>query len=225
MSRLHRQNRFADTFIKNIGNPEIQGNSNMHLLRSANLAPNSDVHPLLLTSQSDAAKVRYPGETAVYRSNNSQHGMQLLTMPENGVKTIVQLFQHGLDEDGGNDCLGFRDTNGTYTWQSYRQISERITNFGSGLIKFTGLNPKSHDKFGIFMKNCPEWVISDLAACHYSLITVALPSIHPRINDAINQINLTEISVIVASKDTLPIVFSVGVRGNDCVVLGVEKKS
>ncbi|CAG8620343.1 13261_t:CDS:10, partial [Cetraspora pellucida] len=197
-------------------------------------APNSDVHPLLLTSQSDAAKVRYPGETAVYRSNNSQHGMQLLTMPENDVKTIIQLFQHGLNE--GNDCLGFRDANGTYTWQSYRkyldvkifelisytksvriifliqiqsgQIFERITNFGSGLIKFTGLTPKSQEKFGIFMKNCPEWVIADLAACHYSLITVALPSIHPRVNDVINQINLTEISAIVASKDTLSVVFS-----------------
>ncbi|CAG8579868.1 16380_t:CDS:10 [Cetraspora pellucida] len=153
-------------------------------------APNSDVHPLLLTSQSDAAKVRYPGETAVYRSNNSQHGMQLLTIPENDVKTIIQLFQHGLNE--GNDCLGFRDANGTYTWQSYRQVFERITNFGSGLIKFTGLTPKSQDKFGIFMKNCP----------------VALPSIHPRVNDVINQINLTEISAIVASKDTLSVVFS-----------------
>lgn len=40
------------------------------------------------------------------------------------------------------------------------------------------------------------------------MITVALPSILPRVNDVINQINLTEISVIVASKDTLPIVFS-----------------
>ncbi|CAG8539301.1 49_t:CDS:10 [Dentiscutata erythropus] len=169
-------------------------------------APNSDVHPLLLTSQSDAAKVRYPGETAVYRSNNSQHGMPLLTTPENGVKTIAEMFQHGLE--GGNDCLGSRDNNGAYTWQSYRQIFERITNFGSGLIKFTGLTPKSKEKFGIFMKNCPEWVIADLAACHYSLITVALPSILPRVNDVVNQINLTEISVIVASKDTLPIVLS-----------------
>lgn len=77
-------------------------------------APNADIHPLLLASQSDTAKVRYPGETAVYRSNSSQHGMQLLTMPENDVKTIAQLFQHGLNE--GNDCLGSRDANGTYTW-------------------------------------------------------------------------------------------------------------
>ncbi|CAG8793731.1 20349_t:CDS:2 [Gigaspora margarita] len=195
-------------------------------------APNSDVHPLLLTSQSDAAKVRYPGETAVYRSNNSQHGMPLLTTPENGVKTIAQMFQHGLEE--GKDCLGSRDINGAYTWQTYRQIFERIINFGSGLIKRTGLTSKSQDKFGIFMKNCPgincfsfdhlwylndktylycfkifvEWVIADLAACHYSLITVALPSIRPRVNDVINQINLTEISIIVVSKDTLQIAFS-----------------
>ncbi|KAF0480573.1 long-chain-fatty-acid--CoA ligase 5 [Gigaspora margarita] len=169
-------------------------------------APNSDVHPLLLTSQSDAAKVRYPGETAVYRSNNSQHGMPLLTTPENGVKTIAQMFQHGLEE--GKDCLGSRDINGAYTWQTYRQIFERITNFGSGLIKRTGLTSKSQDKFGIFMKNCPEWVIADLAACHYSLISVALPSIRPRVNDVINQINLTEISIIVVSKDTLQIAFS-----------------
>ncbi|RIB27447.1 hypothetical protein C2G38_2160520 [Gigaspora rosea] len=140
-------------------------------------APNSDVHPLLLTSQSDAAKVRYPGETAVYRSNNSQHGMPLLTTPENGVKTIAQMFQHGLEE--GKDCLGSRDINGAYTW-TYLYC------------------------FKIFV----EWVIADLAACHYSLITVALPSIRPRVNDVINQINLTEISIIVVSKDTLQIAFS-----------------
>ncbi|CAG8647299.1 897_t:CDS:1, partial [Paraglomus occultum] len=51
--------------------------------------PNPDVHPLILTSQADVARIRHPGETAIYRSNLALHGMALLSNPEKGVKTIA----------------------------------------------------------------------------------------------------------------------------------------
>ncbi|CAG8648196.1 10858_t:CDS:2, partial [Acaulospora colombiana] len=63
-------------------------------------APNPDVHPLLLTLQSDAAKVRYPGESAVYRRGGSQHGM---SVPEKDAKTLAALFASGTKK--GSLCL------------------------------------------------------------------------------------------------------------------------
>ncbi|CAB4464844.1 unnamed protein product [Rhizophagus irregularis] len=168
-------------------------------------APNPDVHPLLLTSQSDCAKVRNPGETAIYRASSSAHGMPLMTSPDKSIKIISDLFENG--KKLGTDCLGFKDTNG-FHWESYQQVAERVVNFGTGLIKSTELTPKSSSMFGIFMNSRPEWVIADLVASHYSLITVAIPSIPLRLNDIISQINLTQIGVIVVSNDTLPIIFS-----------------
>ncbi|CAG8482898.1 9872_t:CDS:10, partial [Acaulospora colombiana] len=43
---------------------------------------------------------------------------------------------------------------------------------------------------------------------HYSLITVAIPSVSPLLSDVINQIQLTEIQTIIVSAETLPIIFS-----------------
>ncbi|CAG8769068.1 17319_t:CDS:2, partial [Acaulospora morrowiae] len=86
------------------------------------------------------------------------------------------------------------------------QVAERVANFGSGLIKHTGLEPK--DLLGIFMNSRPEWVIADLASSHYSLVTVAMPSSSPRLTDVINQLQLTDVRVIVVSEETLPIIFS-----------------
>ncbi|CAG8437215.1 9367_t:CDS:10 [Funneliformis caledonium] len=172
---------------------------------SINDAPSPDVHPLLLTSQSECTKVRNPGETAIYRANNSAHGLPLLTSPDKSIKIIADLFENG--KKLGIECLGFKGANG-FEWDSYQKIAERVANFGSGLIKSTGLAPKSLNMFGIFMNSCPEWVIADLVSSYYSLITVSIPNIPPRLNDVINQINLTQIGVVVVSKDTLPMIFS-----------------
>ncbi|CAJ0630712.1 11418_t:CDS:10 [Entrophospora sp. SA101] len=146
--------------------------------------PSHDVHPLLLTSQSDPARVRNPDETVIYRSNNSAHGMPLLSSPDKNIKTLADLFLHGTRV--GKDCLGFKNVGDNYDW------------------------PKSSNNlFGIFMKNCAgKWIVADLAASRYSLITVALPCIPLRLNDIIKQIKLTEINVVIVSKDTLPIIFS-----------------
>ncbi|CAG8642510.1 8846_t:CDS:10 [Ambispora leptoticha] len=152
-------------------------------------APSPDVHPLLLTSQSDVARVRYPEETSVYKSCQAQHGLSFLSSPNKYVKTVVDLFQNGAST-GGN-LFGSRK----------EKVNERITNFGSGLIKFTELSPQKHDLIGIFMENRP-------AAAHYSLISVSLSSSRPLLQDIINAINITGLTTIIVSPETLPIIFS-----------------
>ena len=76
--------------------------------------PNPDVHPLILTSQADVARIRHPGETAIYRSNLALHGMALLSNPEKSVKTIADLFKAGASQ--GDKFLGVRGPDSLYTW-------------------------------------------------------------------------------------------------------------
>lgn len=60
---------------------------------------------------------------------------------------------------GGAHFLGHRPiVNGqpqAYKWQSYVDVSKRVTHFGAGLAHL-GLSPKQN--FGIFSINRPEWV-------------------------------------------------------------------
>lgn len=86
-------------------------------------APNPDVHPLLLASQSDRTKLRYPGESAICRNVKTPHGMShLLSNPENDIKTMKDLFNSGLTRGGGRakKCLGSRQIGGRgkyeYVW-------------------------------------------------------------------------------------------------------------
>ncbi|CAJ0755465.1 8231_t:CDS:2 [Entrophospora sp. SA101] len=83
--------------------------------------PSPDVHPLLLTSQSDPARVRNPDETVIYRSNNSAHGMPLLSSPDKNIKTLADLFLHGTRV--GKDCLGFKNVGDNYDWIKLTEIN------------------------------------------------------------------------------------------------------
>nr|CAG8587300.1 15542_t:CDS:10 [Entrophospora candida] len=83
--------------------------------------PSPDVHPLLLTSQSDPARVRNPDETVIYRSNNSAHGMPLLSFPDKNIKTLADLFLHGTRI--GKDCLGFKNGGNNYDWIKLTEIN------------------------------------------------------------------------------------------------------
>jgi long-subunit acyl-CoA synthetase (AMP-forming) len=60
---------------------------------------------------------------------------------------------------GEGNFLGRREIEdgvvGTYIWQSYKKVQERVANFGSGLRKM-GLKPK--DFLGFFSINTPEYV-------------------------------------------------------------------
>ncbi|CAG8573936.1 4999_t:CDS:10, partial [Paraglomus occultum] len=123
-----------------------------------------------------------------------------------GVKTIADLFKAGASQ--GDKFLGVRGPDSLYTWQTYDEISKRLSNFGSGLIEFAGLVPKTQNMFGILMNSRPEWVIADLASHHYSLVVVALQSIRPQLSDIINEIKQTGITSVIVSKDTLPLVLS-----------------
>lgn len=117
----------------------------------------------------------------------------------------------GLKVSKDRPCLGVRSVKnaetgerGPYVWQTYRQVSHRITNFGSGLLNY--LNHTMNDTrtqnipIGIWAVNRPEWVITDLGCASYSLYTVALyDTLGPDTVEFV--VNHAELETIVCSGD------------------------
>ena len=58
-----------------------------------------------------------------------------------------------------------------YQWQSYREISQRVTNVSKGL---TSIGLKATDKVLIYADTCAEWMITALACFKSSIIIVTL---------------------------------------------------
>ncbi|XP_069755990.1 long-chain-fatty-acid--CoA ligase 5 [Narcine bancroftii] len=89
------------------------------------------------------------------------------------VRTLYEAFQRGLHVSGNGPCLGHRKPNQPYQWLSYKQVSDRAEYLGSGLLH-RGCNPSPEQYIGVFARNRPEWIISELACYTYSMTVIPL---------------------------------------------------
>jgi long-chain acyl-CoA synthetase len=117
----------------------------------------------------------------------------------------------GLKISKDRPCMGVRSIKnaetgerGPFVWQTYRQVSHRITNFGSGLLNYLnhtlGDARTSQIPIGIWSVNRPEWAIADLGCAAYSLYTVALyDTLGPDTVEYV--INHAELETVVCSGD------------------------
>ncbi|KAF9431843.1 hypothetical protein BGZ76_011633 [Entomortierella beljakovae] len=124
------------------------------------------------------------------------------------IKSLYDIWQNSVSKFGDCDFLGHRPFNtvaqtyGGYTWETYRQINQRVNAFGSGLMHLNevimGNNQLNRWSFGIWSHGRPEWFISEMSCNMYNLISVALyDTLGP---DAIEYIvNHAEIQIIAAS--------------------------
>lgn len=75
-------------------------------------------------------------------------------------------------DDG--DYLGWRPSgNEPYKWLKYSQVNEYAEQMGSALIHF-GFEPSKETIVGIYARNRPEWIITEVACNAYSFINVPL---------------------------------------------------
>ncbi|CAO3628941.1 unnamed protein product [Cunninghamella echinulata] len=125
---------------------------------------------------------------------------------------MYDIFECGYKLSKDRPCLGHRTikadgTRGPYVWETYREVSHRITNFGSGLIDLLQNKVKldlhsgtSNVPIGIWAINRPEWFITDMACAAYSLYIIALyDTLGP---DSVEYVvNHSETEVIVCSGD------------------------
>ncbi|KAG9326244.1 hypothetical protein KVV02_000959 [Mortierella alpina] len=154
---------------------------------------------------------RRPGQTGIYRRKGFENALIAVPPSRPHIKTIYDAFQHGLKLRPNGPALGSRiydpvtDTFGTYVWQTYAQVNDRITRFGSGLVK---IHQDAHGlatvgqkwSLGIWAINRPEWTIASEACSAYNLVSVGLyDTLGP---EAVTYgINHSECSIVVTSVD------------------------
>lgn len=147
-------------------------------------------------------------------------------------------------------CLGSRPIidvktgqRGPYVWETYRQVSYRITNLGSGLFNLVdnvlgAERGRASLPIGLWATNRAEWFIADMATAAYGHYSVALyDTLGP---DTVEYVtNHAEIEVLVTSADhiadllklkhklpTLKIVVSMDRLDDDVApIAGVPNKS
>ncbi|CAF1174840.1 unnamed protein product [Rotaria sordida] len=104
-------------------------------------------------------------------------------------------------------CMGVRDIDpnnpknyvDSYSWQTFKTIGERITNFSHGLRRL--IKPRGY--LGICAANRPEWLVTDFACILQSFITVPIYCLFNDREIAFI-IKNTPVSIIVCDKEMLP---------------------
>lgn len=84
-------------------------------LLSARNSKSSDIHPLLLNTQSDVSRLRHPGESAIYRSRMYPMNSPLCSTFERSIRTLADFYKEGGFKKHGN--ADFLEQEGGYVSQ------------------------------------------------------------------------------------------------------------
>eukprot|EP01080_Neovahlkampfia_damariscottae_P001659 gene1659-429_t len=115
-------------------------------------------------------------------------------------KTLYESFMEAVEKRPSNDCLGTRMNDGGYNWITYKDLEQRATLFGSGLLQ---IGAKSKELIGIFSGNNEEWTVSDRALIMYSMTSV--PLYQTLGQEAVDHIlNICEIKIIISTPKHIP---------------------
>ncbi|EQC24827.1 hypothetical protein SDRG_17281 [Saprolegnia diclina VS20] len=131
------------------------------------------LEPPAMYAAVDAASAT-PGHGPVYTSVTSKEALPTtMTLVESLAKTVATYPDRPFV---GHRPLDANNVAGPYTWQTYAECATRIQNFGSGLVTHNMLEPTDdgHKFLGIYMKNRPEWVLSQYAAYHAGAAVVPI---------------------------------------------------
>ncbi|RUS34404.1 hypothetical protein BC938DRAFT_480622 [Jimgerdemannia flammicorona] len=151
---------------------------------------------------------RKPGQTGIYRHPLYADKLVISSNPK--ITTLYENFRYGLKISKDRPFLGTRvidpktGKRGVYVWQTYRQVANRVTNLGSGLVHLaeTVARLPKLEKFpvGIWSTNRPEWCIADTACSSYNLFTISLyDTLGPDTVEYV--INHAEIPILITSAD------------------------
>lgn len=139
------------------------------------------------------------------------------SIPYLNVKTIYQAFMFGFRKNPIANCLGYivKTDPIIYKWDSYVNILDALSILGSRLLDESYLSFQcdigriDSSKFiGIFSKNCPQWVITDLACSFYSYISVPIyDTFTAELIQSI--IQETQLSIIFSEYSKLDILYNI----------------
>ncbi|KAG0207909.1 hypothetical protein BGX28_000993 [Mortierella sp. GBA30] len=151
---------------------------------------------------------RQPGATGHYRHAGYADALVTNIRDAPQLSTLYDIWQNSVTKYGNNEFLGHRPFNtvaqtyGGYTWETYRQINQRVNAFGSGIMHLNevilGNEQLNRWSLGIWSHGRPEWFITEMSCNCYNLISVALyDTLGP---DAVEYIvNHADIQIVVSS--------------------------
>ncbi|KAI9262423.1 hypothetical protein BDA99DRAFT_511159 [Phascolomyces articulosus] len=146
-------------------------------LLSVRNARGPDIHPLLLNTQSDVSRVRFPGSSAIYRSRMYPNGAPLLSTVDRTIRTLRDFYQAAFDKHKSNVFAGKRGGSKSFNWLNYDAIERKSKQAYSGLIGTTGVQPLSDTEtsfVGLYAANSPDTLAIELG-CHCGgLVTVPI---------------------------------------------------
>ncbi|KAG1474491.1 hypothetical protein G6F56_000330 [Rhizopus delemar] len=175
-------------------------------LLSARNSKSSDIHPLLLNTQSDVSRLRYPGESAIYRSRMYPTSTPLCSTFERTIRTLADFYKAGGIKKHSNVEF-LKEDNGFAT---YEKVGKRAESVYQGLCSTGRLAPQSKDEnsfVGIYGANSYYTVLTEIA-CHMNgLVTVPI-SAHASSSHLLNVLTKTSLRVLVVDANLLSTVLN-----------------
>ncbi|CAK4082396.1 unnamed protein product [Aphanomyces euteiches] len=123
------------------------------------------------------------GYIQIAESSKPGHGAvhSIGSFPKPRIPTMFEALQKAVKESPNVNFLGHRpfDAHGValdYVWETYAQVYRRIENFAAGLMheKLLELTADNERPLSIYMKNRPEWAISQYTAQYCGGFAVAM---------------------------------------------------
>ncbi|KAI9312077.1 hypothetical protein BX666DRAFT_2142523, partial [Dichotomocladium elegans] len=136
-----------------------------------------DIHPLLLNTQADVSRVRYPGSSAIYRSRMFPNGSPLLYTLDRSIRTLKEFYSAAFEKHRRNPLASVRDPSGSYSWETYETVDSRAKLLFSGLVGMAGLEPLSNGEsalVGIYASNSIDTFALEIACHSGGLVTVPI---------------------------------------------------
>ncbi|KAJ7905305.1 hypothetical protein B0H14DRAFT_3102791 [Mycena olivaceomarginata] len=125
--------------------------------------PQPLVHPILLGRQSDAARVRNPGESAVYRNYGTGLMGRFPLRPAKEVHILADMLKP--DSDASRTLWSTKINN--------PQLQDRVAAFGTGLLRLAGLEVGESNVL-LLLNDSIEFIIADLALASHSIPSFTL---------------------------------------------------
>ncbi|CDH50650.1 long-chain-fatty-acid--ligase 5 isoform 2 [Lichtheimia corymbifera JMRC:FSU:9682] len=136
-----------------------------------------DIHPLLLNTQSDVSRVRYPGSSAIYRSRMYPNGSPLLYTMDRSIRTLKDFYGAAFEKYRTNVLVGGRTTAGSYSWSTYEAIEKKSKHIYSGVVHAGALEPMSNNEssfVGIYAANSPDTLATEIGCQCGGLVTIPI---------------------------------------------------
>ncbi|KAJ7752042.1 hypothetical protein B0H16DRAFT_1547206 [Mycena metata] len=124
--------------------------------------PQPLVHPILLGRQSDVARVRNPGESAVYRNYGTGLMGRFPLRPAKDVHILADMLK---PDDASRTLWSTRISN--------PQLQDRVAAVGTGLLRLAGLEAGESNVL-LLLNDSIEFLISDLALASHSIPSFTL---------------------------------------------------